>query len=170
MPFCPRTEVPADARYIAGRIIKHLWIIFVALPFFWRSPSSLANNSGRTPLAQGRSKRDASGGCNRKYGAFLSVTLKMQSRQTNLYQLICKRNHGMKPAPTSTRSRNDTHGVGPLRNKLPHRNKLRLAPSQASNLLERRLFLRAQGVGIVPGLIKPVMGAAKFVTARISRD
>lgn len=33
VPFYPRTEVSADARYIAGRIIKHLWIIFVALPF-----------------------------------------------------------------------------------------------------------------------------------------
>src|SRR5271154_3953815 len=32
-PFRPRTEVSADARYIAGRIVKHLWIIFVALPF-----------------------------------------------------------------------------------------------------------------------------------------
>jgi hypothetical protein len=33
VPFYRRTEVSADARYIAGRIIKHLWIIFVALPF-----------------------------------------------------------------------------------------------------------------------------------------
>jgi hypothetical protein len=32
-PFDPRTEVSADARHVAGRIIKHLWIIFVALPF-----------------------------------------------------------------------------------------------------------------------------------------
>jgi hypothetical protein len=32
-PFDPRTEVSADARHIAGRIVKHLWIIFVALPF-----------------------------------------------------------------------------------------------------------------------------------------
>ena len=31
--FDKRTEVSADARYIAGRIVKHLWIIFVALPF-----------------------------------------------------------------------------------------------------------------------------------------
>jgi hypothetical protein len=30
--FDPRTEVSADARYIAGRIIKHLWIVFVLLP------------------------------------------------------------------------------------------------------------------------------------------
>lgn len=32
-PFDPRTEVTADARYIAERIVKHLWIIFVVLPF-----------------------------------------------------------------------------------------------------------------------------------------
>jgi hypothetical protein len=32
-PFDPRTEVSADARHIAGRIVKHLWIIFVLLPF-----------------------------------------------------------------------------------------------------------------------------------------
>lgn len=32
-PFDPRNEVSADARYIAGRIVKNLWIIFVALPF-----------------------------------------------------------------------------------------------------------------------------------------
>jgi hypothetical protein len=31
-PFDSRTEVSADATYIAGRIIKHLWIIFVLLP------------------------------------------------------------------------------------------------------------------------------------------
>ncbi|MGA2274555.1 MAG: hypothetical protein ABSH00_13450 [Bryobacteraceae bacterium] len=28
-----RTEVSADARHIASRIVKHLWIIFVLLPF-----------------------------------------------------------------------------------------------------------------------------------------
>lgn len=32
-PFDPRTDVSADARHVAGRIVKHLWIIFVALPF-----------------------------------------------------------------------------------------------------------------------------------------
>jgi hypothetical protein len=43
-PFDPRNEVSADAKslnnnisedakYIAGRIVKHLWIIFVLLPF-----------------------------------------------------------------------------------------------------------------------------------------
>ena len=32
-PFDPRNEVSADARHVAGRIVKHLWIIFVALPF-----------------------------------------------------------------------------------------------------------------------------------------
>ena len=32
-PFDPRNEVSADARHIAQRIVKHLWIIFVALPF-----------------------------------------------------------------------------------------------------------------------------------------
>lgn len=31
-PFDPRTEVSADARHIAGRIVKHLWILFVLLP------------------------------------------------------------------------------------------------------------------------------------------
>lgn len=35
-PFDPRSEVSADAYYIAervsGRIVKHLWIIFVLLP------------------------------------------------------------------------------------------------------------------------------------------
>jgi hypothetical protein len=31
-PFDPRTEVSADAQYIAGRIVKHLWILFVLLP------------------------------------------------------------------------------------------------------------------------------------------
>jgi hypothetical protein len=32
VPFDPRREVSADARHIAARIIKHLWIIFVLLP------------------------------------------------------------------------------------------------------------------------------------------
>jgi len=32
-PFDPRTEVSADAKHIAGRIVKHLWILFVLLPF-----------------------------------------------------------------------------------------------------------------------------------------
>ena len=31
-PFDPRTEVSADAKHIAGRIVKNLWIIFVLLP------------------------------------------------------------------------------------------------------------------------------------------
>jgi hypothetical protein len=31
-PFDPRLEVSEDARYISGRIVKHLWIIFVLLP------------------------------------------------------------------------------------------------------------------------------------------
>jgi hypothetical protein len=31
-PFDPRTEISADARYVAGRIVKHLWILFVFLP------------------------------------------------------------------------------------------------------------------------------------------
>jgi len=31
-PFDPRTEVSADARHIARRIVTHLWILFVALP------------------------------------------------------------------------------------------------------------------------------------------
>jgi hypothetical protein len=32
-PFDPRTEVSADGKHIAGRIVAHLWIIFVLLPF-----------------------------------------------------------------------------------------------------------------------------------------
>jgi hypothetical protein len=36
-PFDPRAEISADAKYIAehiaSRIVKHLWIIFVLLPF-----------------------------------------------------------------------------------------------------------------------------------------
>lgn len=32
-PFDPRTEVSADAKHIAGRIVTHLWILFVLLPF-----------------------------------------------------------------------------------------------------------------------------------------
>jgi hypothetical protein len=31
-PFNPRTEVSADAIFISGRIVKHIWIIFVLLP------------------------------------------------------------------------------------------------------------------------------------------
>lgn len=31
-PFDSRAEVSADAKYIAGSIVKHLWIIFVLLP------------------------------------------------------------------------------------------------------------------------------------------
>jgi len=31
-PFDPRTEISADARHIASRIVKHLWISFVLLP------------------------------------------------------------------------------------------------------------------------------------------
>lgn len=31
-PFDPRTEISADARHIAARIVKNLWIIFVLLP------------------------------------------------------------------------------------------------------------------------------------------
>jgi len=31
-PFDPRVDISADARHIAGRIVKHLWIIFVLLP------------------------------------------------------------------------------------------------------------------------------------------
>lgn len=32
-PFDPRTEVSADARHIAGRIVTALWVIFVLVPF-----------------------------------------------------------------------------------------------------------------------------------------
>jgi hypothetical protein len=32
-PFDARTEISADAIHIASRIVKHLWIIFVLLPF-----------------------------------------------------------------------------------------------------------------------------------------
>jgi len=31
-PFDPRTEVSADAKHIASRIVTHLWILFVLLP------------------------------------------------------------------------------------------------------------------------------------------
>jgi hypothetical protein len=31
-PFDPRTEVSADARYIAARIVKHLWILLWLVP------------------------------------------------------------------------------------------------------------------------------------------
>jgi len=31
-PFDPRTEVSADAKHIADKIVMHLWILFVALP------------------------------------------------------------------------------------------------------------------------------------------
>src|SRR5579859_956060 len=31
-PFDPRTEVSADAQYIARRVATHLWILFVAFP------------------------------------------------------------------------------------------------------------------------------------------
>jgi hypothetical protein len=31
-PFDPRTEVSADAKHIASRVVTHLWILFVALP------------------------------------------------------------------------------------------------------------------------------------------
>jgi hypothetical protein len=32
LPFDERNEVSADARFIAGRIVKHLWLIAVLLP------------------------------------------------------------------------------------------------------------------------------------------
>jgi hypothetical protein len=32
-PFDPRTEVSASAKHIASRIVTHLWILFVLLPF-----------------------------------------------------------------------------------------------------------------------------------------
>jgi hypothetical protein len=32
-PFDPRNEVSADAKHIASRIVTHLWILFVLLPF-----------------------------------------------------------------------------------------------------------------------------------------
>ena len=31
-PFDVRAEVSADARYIAGRVVKHMWVILVLLP------------------------------------------------------------------------------------------------------------------------------------------
>ena len=31
-PFDPRSEVSADAKHIANKIVTHLWILFVALP------------------------------------------------------------------------------------------------------------------------------------------
>jgi hypothetical protein len=30
--FDPRTEVSADAKYIASKIVTHLWVLFVLLP------------------------------------------------------------------------------------------------------------------------------------------
>jgi hypothetical protein len=33
-PFNPRTEISADAKHIASRIVTHLWILFVLLPLF----------------------------------------------------------------------------------------------------------------------------------------
>lgn len=32
-PFDPRTEISADAKHVASRVVTNLWIIFVALPF-----------------------------------------------------------------------------------------------------------------------------------------
>jgi hypothetical protein len=32
VPFDPRTEVSADAKHIASRIITHLWILFILVP------------------------------------------------------------------------------------------------------------------------------------------
>ncbi len=32
LPFDPRTEISADARHIASKIVMHLWILFVLLP------------------------------------------------------------------------------------------------------------------------------------------
>ncbi len=32
LPFDPRNEITADARYIADRIVSNLWIICVGLP------------------------------------------------------------------------------------------------------------------------------------------
>ncbi|HEY2912786.1 MAG TPA: hypothetical protein VGK21_05465 [Candidatus Angelobacter sp.] len=31
-PFDPRTEVSADAKHVAKKVVTHLWILFVALP------------------------------------------------------------------------------------------------------------------------------------------
>ena len=31
-PFDPKTEVSADAKHVAGKIVSHLWTIFVLLP------------------------------------------------------------------------------------------------------------------------------------------
>jgi hypothetical protein len=33
LAFDHRTEISADARYIAGKIVKHMWVILVLLPF-----------------------------------------------------------------------------------------------------------------------------------------
>lgn len=32
----PRTEISADARHIASRIVTHLWVLFLLLPFILR--------------------------------------------------------------------------------------------------------------------------------------
>ena len=34
LPFDPRNGVSADARHIAGRIVTHLWILFIGVPVF----------------------------------------------------------------------------------------------------------------------------------------
>lgn len=34
LPFDPRTDISADGRYIANRIVLNLWIIFVVIPVF----------------------------------------------------------------------------------------------------------------------------------------
>jgi hypothetical protein len=34
-PFDRRSEVSADAKHIANKIVVHLWILFVALPLMW---------------------------------------------------------------------------------------------------------------------------------------
>jgi hypothetical protein len=33
-PFDPRTDISADGRYIANRIVLNLWIILVLIPVF----------------------------------------------------------------------------------------------------------------------------------------
>jgi hypothetical protein len=37
-PFDPRTEVSADARHIANKVVTHLWILFVALSYSLGNP------------------------------------------------------------------------------------------------------------------------------------
>ena len=44
LPFDARNEVSADARFIAGRIVKHMWLIAVLLPVISGIRATLGSN------------------------------------------------------------------------------------------------------------------------------